>query len=295
MPAVPTVKLLKTRCTKSPGYKFEEEDADVYSDAEEPYQFFIREDFPQVTKRHRQPAARQQAAPQSGEKDILKKLAGHSSKMEGLLKEQRLTLQGAGVVVSVPSTSGATSKITGSKPVNPIPELPSNTKQCPVCAKSFQSKAKLRDHYAVHTKESQWECKVCEIPFTTKAGYDNHQRLHTEYKCPNTLHRCDVYFDSVEILRAHLNTDPAYEGYPDKQKCDLCCKRFTSRDGMLKHRKHRCFHNPNIIIQYFYCQYCNSRYRERKYVTQHEKYFCPHGPKEVRPKDREDEEMEDDD
>ena len=95
-----------------------------------------------------------------------------------------------------------------------------------------------------------------------------------------------------------MNLDPAYAAIDDNRKCDLCARAFLNRPEMLKHRKHRCFHNPEIEIEYFYCTYCATRYREKKYVTQHERYYCPKGPKlphsgKKRKADEEEEEEDD--
>ena len=272
------------RVTKSGNYKIEAEDGSVYSDGEEPFQYFNREEYPQVKKNYKQPVRAGGSRESSG---ILEKLAGQSSKLQGLVREQQKTLEQAGV--DVPSTSqmgevaAPQSKVVGARPPQPVPELPKDTLDCPVCHKVFQSKAKLREHYVVHTKQSQFKCNTCDIPFTTRTGYDNHMKLHNEYKCHSSHPGCAIWFPTLQALTSHMEQDVGYKNYPQRLKCDLCGKCFRNRQDMLKHRKHRCYHNPFIEIEYFYCKFCNSRYREKKYLTQHEKN-CKKAPKRSRGK-----------
>ena len=224
-------------------------------------------------------------------------------KIATLVKQQESTLKEAGV--DVPSTSTQKSKVKGALPSGHVPALPDNTLDCPLCGKSFQNKSKLKDHYVVHTYKSKWVCVTCEIPFTSKTGMENHEKLHTKFKCQRNhgvggSQSCQIYYDTLAALKVHMNIDIGYAGLPDDQKCDLCAKPFKSRALMLKHRKHRCFHNDEVEIEYFHCQYCGSRYREKKYVNQHEKYNCPKGLKLPHPKPKkrkagDDDEDDDDD
>ena len=257
----------------SAGYKWDKEDGAVYSDAEEPFAVSLREEFPNIQKVTKQP----EPIDQPEATRTLKKIAS-------LVTEQASALKEAEVVVPSSSKEQPHSKVKGALPTHEVPELPEGTLDCPLCGKSYPSRSKLKDHYVVHTYKSKWVCLTCEVPFTTKIGHENHQKLHTKFKCTKAHGQgrnfnCQSYYNTLQEVIDHMNLDPAYAAIDDNRKCDLCARVFLNRPEMLKHRKHRCFHNPEIEIEYFYCTYCATRYGEKKYVTQHERYHCPKGPK----------------
>ena len=280
VPAMQTRAVLQVTCRMTESYNFQQEE-DIYSDAEEPFQNITREQYPNLRKNIRKRMSQAEREKGEGQGRVLKKIAA-------LVQEETKALREAGV--EMPSTSAQSqSKVTGAKPTQAVPDLPAGILDCPMCDKKFQSHAKLKDHYAVHSFKSKWTCFTCEIPFTSNTGLKNHQRLHDKFKCvkdhgQNTNFQCAGYYDTLQELQDYLNLDPGYAGIPDTRKCDLCAKHFKNRAEMLKHRKHRCYQNPGIEIEYFHCQYCGSRYREKKYVNQHEKYNCPKGPQLPHPK-----------
>ena len=97
--------------------------------------------------------------------------------------------------------------------------------------------------------------------------------LHGTFKC-FLKHTCQHRFPSRSSLRDYLMQDPEYSKLDQFCICEYCLRNFSTRGSMLKHRKRRCLHNPNIKLDYFFCKFCGSRYKEKKYLHQHESK-CP--------------------
>ena len=166
--------------------------------------------------------------------------------------------------MSLPSTSGRKGhKVTGAIPKKRFPALVPKSLDCPVCGKVFQQHSKLAEHYVSHTKKSDFSCETCGQAFTNQTGLTNHERLHSTFKCFIT-HVCPGTFDTKRALADHLKTVQEYVNNADALKCSCCLRSFASRDIMLKHKKHNCFHNPDVQIHYFFCKFCGKRYREKE-------------------------------
>ena len=166
------------------------------------------------------------------------------SKLATLVQKQKSTL--AEVGVALPSTSDKKGhKVTRALPKRRYPKLKPKILECPVCGKVFQHHSRLVEHYVSHNKVSDYSCETCGQSFTNRTGLSNHERLHSTYKCHIT-HVCPGTFDSKKALAAHLKTVAEYEAMDPDVKCPLCLRAFSTRDNMLKHKKHRCFHNPQI-------------------------------------------------
>ena len=118
-----------------------------------------------------------------------------------------------------------------------------------MCKAHLPTHQKMKQHYSTHTKVSEHTCKICQKAFTTKSGYNNHMTLHGTYKCFLT-HTCQHRFPSRHSLKDHLMQDSMYSQLDQYCICDFCLKNFSTRDTMLKHRKRRCIHNPNIKLDY---------------------------------------------
>ena len=272
-------KTIATKTRVSEYYNFMEEDPDVYSDLEEPWKHEGHEEFP-TDKNTKGPGGAVRTVVKEVEKEVVKvvevEVPGNQggeqqealSEIATLVQKQKSTL--AKVGVALPSTSGKKGhKVTGAVPKKRYPKLKPKVLDCPVCGKVFQQHSKLVKHYVSHTRVSEYSCETCGQSFSNQTGLSNHERLHSSYKC-HIAHVCPGVFDSKKALAAHLKTVTEYVDMDDNVKCPLCLRAFTTRDSMLKHKKHRCFHNPNVQIEYFFCKFCNHRYRERKYLNQHQ-------------------------
>ena len=94
---------------------------------------------------------------------------------------------------------------------------------------------------------------------------------------------CPKFFDTLEALKAHLDSNSVYSGILDDHKCQHCPKAFTGKtplDNLKKHVKYRCTLNPNVSLEYTFCKFCGKRYHEQKYLKDHEKK-CPVGQSKV--------------
>ena len=274
--------LIPVRVTLSENYSFPEEDPEVYSDFEEPFKHINRYEFPDVELNIKEKHQEVQIITKT--KTVLKEVVrevpvaqdpGQSdvtlTKLATLVQKQKETLAEAGYQTVPTKDKGP--QVTGAVPKKRFPVLKLKTLDCPVCNAHFPTHQKMRQHYSTHTKVSDCTCEICQKAFATKGGYDNHMILHGTYKC-FLQHTCQHRFPSRSSLKDHLMQDPIYSQLDQYYICEHCLKNFASIDTMLKHRKRRCLHNPNIKLDYFFCKFCGSRYKEKKYLHQHESK-CP--------------------
>ena len=263
------------RVTLSESYSFPEEDPDVYSDLEETYKFVSRYEFPEVQLNVKESHQEVQIVTKTKTivKEVVKEVPvaqdpGQSdsalTKLASLVQKQKETLAEAGYQMVSSKDKGP--QVTGAVPKRKLPVLKLKTLDCPVCKVHFPTHQKMKQHYSTHTKVSEHTCEICQKAFATKSGYDNHMTLHGTYKCFLT-HTCQHRFPSRNALKDHLMQDPVYSQLDQYYICEHCLTNFSTRDTMLKHRKRRCIHNPNIKLDYYFC---GSRYKEKKYLHQHE-------------------------
>ena len=274
--------LIPVRVTLSENYCFPEEDPEVYSELEEPFKYISRYEFPEVELNIKEKHQEVQVITKM--KTVLKEVVrevpvtqdpGQSdatlTKLATLVQKQKETLAEAGYQ-TVP-TKGEGPQVTGAVPKKKFPVLKLKTLDCPVCKAHFPTHQKMKQHYSTHTKVSDYTCDICQKAFATKGEYDNHMTLHGTFKC-FLEHTCQHRFPSRSSLRDHLMEDPEYSKLDQFCICEYCLRNFSTRDSMLKHRKRRCLHNPNIKLDYFFCKFCGSRYKEKKYLHLHESK-CP--------------------
>ena len=276
--------LIPVKMTQSGMYSFPEEDSGVYSDIEEPHRYIARHEFPKVELSLKQD---QDVQVVTKTRTVIKRVevvkevpvtqdpnqpSQTLTKIATLVQKQKETL--AEVGVPMPTTTGKGPRVTWAVPKRKFPVLKLKTVDCPICKAHFGTHQKMKQHYTTHTKTSEHRCDICQKAFATKSGFENHVDLHGTFKC-FLQHTCQHRFQDRSSLKAHLMQDAMYSQLDEYVICQYCLKNFASRDAMLKHRKKRCLHNPNIIIDYFYCKFCGSQYKEKKYLHQHEGK-CPH-------------------
>ena len=151
--------LLPVTCRLSPTYCFQAEDPEVYSDSEEPHQWFNREAYPQVTKNTKQPQPQTvtiiQPVPVAS--TSTGRETGALKKMATLVQQQKETLEGAGVVLPGPSKDRpADVTVQSAVPQGVISSLKKGSLQCPICKKVFSQASKCKSHYETkHTYQSK--------------------------------------------------------------------------------------------------------------------------------------------
>lgn len=104
--------------------------------------------------------------------------------------------------------------------------------ECDLCDKKFDRRAKLIDHYCMHTGEKRFMCSTCGKKFRRRCGLKEHETLHTGEKpfsctyCPQK-YRCRA--NLAEHIRIHTGELPF--------ACPFCVKKFREASGLWKHKK----------------------------------------------------------
>ena len=127
-------------------------------------------------------------------------------------------------------------------------------------------------------------CGTCLTAFSSQSALESHKKIHEKFKCQlqhsaQAALTCPKFFDTLEALKAHLDSNLVYAAIPDDHKCQHCLKAFTGKtplDNLKKHVKYRCTLNPNVSLEYGFCKFCGKRYHEQKYLKDHERK-CPVG------------------
>ena len=266
--------LLPVNCRLSPTYCFQGEDPEVYSDSEEPHQWFNREAYPQVNKRTHQPGPQTVAiiqpvpvASTSGQKE-----KGALKRMAKLVQEQKETLEGAGVGLPGPSKLLPAAKtVQTATPKGKLAELKKGSLKCPVCKKEFTQASKCKSHYeTTHSYQSEQHfCNTCQSPFSSKGALERHMAMHEKFACHWPAHHCQP-FDTLQDLRDHLEQEAQFRDWSVHTLCKFCLRHFSRRDSTRKHQ-HKCIHNPDRVIQYCFCRHCGARYNEKKHRNNHKR------------------------
>ena len=246
----------------------------MYSDSEEPHQWYNREEYPQVTKKTKQsgeprtvtiiqpvPVASTSTAQDSG---ALKKIAT-------LVQKQKETLEGAGVSLPGPDKGlPAAVTVRTAVPQKKIAALKKGDLKCPVCKKIFKQASKCKSHYETnHSYQSKHFCETCQSPFSSQGALDRHKVMHEKFACHWPGHNCQS-FDTYDALKAHLSNEEQFVNWNVNFLCKFCLRHFTRRDSTRKHQV-KCIHNPDRKIVYSFCKHCGSRFNEKKHKNNHER------------------------
>ena len=305
------------KISKGSQYQFDDEDPAIYSDLEEPHRNFHYEAYPNEQKNF--PAQEQRIGYQQfefnlgggasgtsggtgGNKQVLQKIAGLVRQEQALLQEAgvsiptppgRLGQQQTGVslpdpvseVVPPGPTLSTRAREAGAIPKKKPPQLKSGETTCPVCKAKFTQHSKLKGHYATkHAHTGDFVCGTCLTAFSSQSALESHKKIHEKFKCQlqhsaQAALTCPKFFDTLEALKAHLDSNSVYAAIPDDHKCQYCLKAFTGKtplDNLKKHVKYRCTLNPNVSLENGFCKFCGKRYHEQKYFKDHERK-CPVG------------------
>ncbi|RUO96150.1 hypothetical protein BC936DRAFT_142529 [Jimgerdemannia flammicorona] len=137
--------------------------------------------------------------------------------------------------------------------------------QCgyPGCPESFVKSYQLRNHMTTHTGKKPYLCNYegCTSSFGTSTKLRVHQQVHqarpTTLKCPSPT--CTMVFARDAEMKKHVREDHTVV-------CDVCNRRFKTRDGEARHAK---VHLPNR--QLFACQVqgCHKTFTSEKSRTMH--------------------------
>ncbi|XP_039292562.1 zinc finger protein 37 homolog [Nilaparvata lugens] len=102
---------------------------------------------------------------------------------------------------------------------------------CDFCGKRYANNAALLKHKPWHTK-TPYPCKVCGKVFQFETVFYNHLRTHN--------------MDPSDVRKSHSQLPSAEDIVlcSESLRCDICGKKATTRDELLKHRK---IHKPKTF------------------------------------------------
>ena len=105
--------------------------------------------------------------------------------------------------------------------------------------------------------------------------------LHTKFKCfltghPDSKKGCPPpgEYSTKAEFQAHLMQNINYQAVGPDHICEHCLMWFKGKNpraNLLRHQKHRCQFNPQVVREFAFCKFCGKRYSERRYCKQHEK------------------------
>ena len=179
---------LKVRCVLSQTYCFTAEDSDVYSDSEEPHQWYNREEYSQVTKKTKQPREPRTVTiiqPVPVPSTSTAQDSGALKKIATLVQKQKETLEGVGVSLPGPDKDvPAAVTVRTAVPQKKIPALKKGALKCPVCKRIFTQASKCKSHYETnHSYQSKHFCETCQSPFSSQGALDRHKVMHEKFVC----------------------------------------------------------------------------------------------------------------
>jgi len=148
-----------------------------------------------------------------------------------------------------------------------VTQLPSGTKSCHVCSKSFSSESNLRRHVRVNHEASQFRCHVCSAVFKRIDSLVRHKRSSHADLCCSV---CHAVFDTADAKSTH----DCRRASEKKLSCDDCGKSFVNRSNLNKH---------SYLVHggvKFHCNECPKFFRRSMTLTlhlwkSHNRFTCP--------------------
>lgn len=165
--------------------------------------------------------------------------------------------------------------------------------KCPTCAKSFPSRAHLKEHEISHSSTQQYRCSVCGQGFKRKNALSKHMRIFHSNGPGSVVCSCGKVFASKELMEKHkensgqhrllvcgecgamyktqanleshllLHQETRAGGDAWPHTCHTCQERFSSRASLRNHT--RDIHSANV----FPCPECSKTFRTQKQLRLH--------------------------
>ncbi len=109
---------------------------------------------------------------------------------------------------------------------------------CDVCGKVLSSRYTAIGHLEIHTEVKPFACDVCNKSFRRKQHLIRHKAMHTGDK-PFSCFICARKLSSKDALRQHelQHIDEKKKKSVKNFSCEMCKKRFHTKQGLLRHMK----------------------------------------------------------
>jgi uncharacterized Zn-finger protein len=130
------------------------------------------------------------------------------------------------------------------------------------CAKVFDRRQKLLDHYNLHTNSRPYKCMMCDKAYSRNGHLTVHMKLHfpPEFSCG----RCGYACHTRDRLHKHRRTCMIYE-------CAICAKTYVRK----------AWYDAHVTSHHFKmckrrkaeCRYCKFEFSNRKNLLVHERSF----------------------
>ena len=139
-------------------------------------------------------------------------------------------------------------------------KTPSESRQCNVCLKVFNSASTQKIHQRSHV-DLPFACSVCSKRFPSFSGLRVHSRIqHSEYMshvCVN----CGETFQLHHVLLEHIKK----KHFIERQKfaCQYCDKVFEQESAL---QKHSVIHIKNVL---YICTQCNKPFQNKQNLMTH--------------------------
>ncbi|XP_032528400.2 zinc finger protein 846-like [Danaus plexippus] len=164
---------------------------------------------------------------------------------------------------------------------------------CHMCARLFTDASGLQQHLKrVHTSKTSGRlhtCTVCGETYNTQAALRTHMIKHIKRKFPCEL--CPSVYSSPYTLNQHMKT---HNQVSETYYCETCNVSFTSRKGLMAHRRNTLKHQQTLFecpicgrvcpnqralashiqavhssSKEYSCSMCSSSYTSRKSLVRH--------------------------
>ncbi|XP_071447450.1 zinc finger protein 25-like isoform X2 [Hetaerina americana] len=121
--------------------------------------------------------------------------------------------------------------------------------ECKVCARNFETAARLKSHRAANACHAPYACRLCSREFHRANELAEHaEAAHAD---PRMCVLCGRLLSRKDKLENHVRTHTGEQPF----ECKFCLKRFSRRDRFNEHEKlHR-----GISFKCGECQKCFSR------------------------------------
>ena len=138
------------------------------------------------------------------------------------------------------------------------PAFENENNECPVCHRTFVTRAVLRQHAIIHTGEKAWNCHLCDKAYTQRGNLQLHIMSHTGER-PHVCNICGKDFSRRSEFKKHLVRHQGHRPF----KCQTCGKAFGDWGNLHRHKMIHTGEKP------FKCHICGSGFSQSSNLRTH--------------------------